>query len=92
MRELRRRRWDAIQRSYPPALQKACVDPFDYALKLRTGEIWTFESAKAVSREWVCIVDFHENSGGQKPPFPFVRGVDVRVADIVWVADAPRGS
>lgn len=65
---------------YPPALAKACSDPFFYQLKLRTGETIDFESAEPINSEWVHIHDDHP------------RGMDVRVADIVFVIDAPNGS
>jgi hypothetical protein len=83
---------------YPPALVKACEDPFDYALKLRTGELWYFNEATPINREWVSINTVeafgHSDEASRletKRP-PFDRGVDVRVSDIVWVADAPHGS
>ena len=85
--------------SYPPALAKACVDPFDYAMGLRNGSVLFFEHAVAVSRTWVTIMGVK-----QGPPAVlddgtpdrnnaiFGRGLDVRVSQIAWVADAPYGS
>lgn len=79
---------------YPPSLIKACRDPFDYALQLRNGPIIHFFAAYEHG-EWVTLVfepavDIHAPTpmGG----YPFERGVNVRVADIVWCADAPNGS
>lgn len=85
---------------YPPALLKALIDSFDYALKLRTGEIFRFQEA-TLHGEWLHLRtgesregnDFRRYGGNKVPyPYPFDRGVDVRVADIVWIADAPEGS
>ena len=84
---------------YPPSLAKACYDPFEYVLVLRSGTLLHFESASPRG-QWV-----HIEFGGYAPPrildaarmdraghFSFDRGMDVRVADIVWCADAPNGS
>lgn len=77
------------------ALTKACLDDyFDYALKLRTGEVIRFTGAKVISPEWIHLdatplYGQEENNG---LPFPADREVDVRIADIVWVMDAPEGS
>jgi hypothetical protein len=70
--------------TYPPALRKACCDPFTYALELSSGQCFRFASAEIISPEWVHIV------GGGADQLGFLRGVDVRVADIIWVADAGR--
>lgn len=68
------------------ALIKATQDCFDYALKLRTGDIISFSEAKIIAPEWVHL------SGCSGLPFMADRGVDVRISDIVWVMDAPNGS
>lgn len=92
-----------IDEDYPPeyrqqericgssALAKACSDkPFQYALKLRTGEIIQFTGATLVTEEWITL---ELDSGASSAlPFPCERGIDVRIADIVWVVDAPYGS
>ena len=85
---------------WPHALIKALTDSFDYALRLRTGELVFFSDAVALNREWVRL-EFG-NLYGHAPDdinreaitnkFPLDRGLEVRVADIVWVADAPYGS
>jgi hypothetical protein len=93
---------------WPPALVKACADPFTYACQLRTGLIVHFESAiPSRHADWVHLRGSHLSSNGpvvEPPvfmrntefmhgrPMSFDRGLDVRVADIVWVADAPWGS
>lgn len=76
------------------ALAKACMDPFDYALRLRTGEVIRFESAMVLNKEWVRLTTKpYEDEDTYHPlAFPAPRGVEVRIADIVWVMDAPMGS
>lgn len=84
----------ALALGYPPSLAKACVDdPWQYALKLRTGDIIEFSGANPINAEWVCLgiePSPYEPKGNL--PYPAPRGIDVRVADIVWVMDAPYGS
>ncbi len=76
-----------------PALVKACFDTFDYALKLRTGQVIRFGSARIINTEWVHIdLEGLDQKPGFSLEFPADRGVDVRIADIVWVMDAPEGS
>lgn len=76
------------------ALAKACYDPFDYALKLRTGEVIRFESARLISPEWIHIevMPIDDQPNQNRLPYPAIRGMDIRIADIVWVMDAPIGS
>jgi hypothetical protein len=76
------------QRKYPPSLLKAIGDSYDYALRLRTGEVIYFQQA-TVEGEFITL------SGTGKDPFQqadelrysFERGLDVRLDDIVWCAD-----
>lgn len=76
------------------ALAKAIHDPFDYALRLRTGEIVAFEFAEIIDKDWVRLTLKPHNNQPPKTrlPFPAPRGIDVRLSDIVWVMDAPEGS
>ncbi|MBV8084306.1 MAG: hypothetical protein JO247_05780 [Chloroflexi bacterium] len=77
---------------YPPALIKAVCDPYDYAMKLRTGDVIHFSAADP-NGDWVWISFDGLEDGGVTPnerSFAFNRGMYVRVADIVWVADAPN--
>jgi len=84
-------------RKYPRSLLKAVSDPFDYALKLRTGEIIRFTQA-SISGDYATL--YGDSLSYERPldnednnlPYPFPRGLDVRVSDIVWCADAPAGS
>ena len=76
------------------ALAKACQDPFDYALKLRTGEVIRFHCAEVYRPGWVHLDVFGPDQQPDKNCLPFKadRGIDVRIEDIVWVMDAPEGS
>ena len=77
------------------ALAKACTDkPFDYALRLRTGEVVRFVGATLLNREWINIELAKDGQWRTPNPFPFSadRGIDIRISDIVWVMDAPNGS
>jgi hypothetical protein len=77
------------------ALLKACHDsPFDYALKLRTGEVIRFCGATIINAEWIHLEVYAMDEQPERNclPFPADRGIDVRIGDIVWVMDAPEGS
>ena len=84
---------DACTEKYPAALLKAHRDSFDYALRLRTGEVVRFESAH-INGEWAHLTLLPDDMQLAIDGLPYLmeRGVDVRIADIVWVADAPEGS
>ena len=78
----------ALQLCGSEALAKACVDPFDYALKLDTGEIFRFNFARIINSGWVHITGIGEN----RATWGHERGIDIRLSSIVWVMDAPEGS
>ena len=84
-------------KKYPPSLLKACCDPFDYALGLRDGKVLFFNKA-SINGEWVFI---HLNWDGDNHQehfnpeifgYPMCRGIDIRLDQIIWCADAPTGS
>ncbi len=81
-------------RKYGPALIKAAVDYFDYAVKLRTGETLFFHTAE-LHGDWVLLLDENESAEqtweqtiGVRSP----RGLCVHLDAIVWASDAPWGS
>ena len=74
------------------ALAKSLSDPFDYALKLRTGEVIRYEGADIVNKDWVHLKGARIDGGWEDENPHFDRGIDVRLSDIVWVKDAPYGS
>ena len=81
-------------RKYPPSLIKACHDPFSYILCLRNGTTFEFSEAE-VKGNWVTISSaFPDTALDGKTPddLPFPRGVDIKLSEIIWCADAPRGS
>lgn len=80
---------------YPPSLAKACVDQFDYALMLKNGVVYRFTEAEIINKDWVRIkgtLDAMQMHSESPPDMTFDRGIDMRVSEIAWVADAPNGS
>lgn len=80
---------------YPPSLLKAVNDDFDYALRLKTGEIIRFSSAEICGDYVVLKGQYYGDSKmvtGKGVDFTFDRGIDVRLDSIVWCADAPNGT
>ena len=89
--------------NYPQALQKACHDPFDYLLKLKNGDVFFFSEACQHGEEFAHITiqsrdrcanmceesDWYEALNSDRA---FERGVEIRVSEIAWIADAPHGS
>lgn len=87
------------EEGWPPALAKATVDPFMYAIGLRGGLVITFRSATDLDNGFVALhgIGFENVSdesvfavGGHA--FRPERGLEVRVHDVVWALDAPFGS
>lgn len=86
---------------WPDALIKATFDSFEYALMLKTGAVLYFTDATPIcDGSWVALTldrvhcevpDTWSSSSVCVPPF-FERGIEVRVSEIVWVADCPYGS
>jgi hypothetical protein len=77
------------------ALAKACVDcSFDYAVRLRTGDVIMFVGAEIINSEWIHldVAEWLDQPKSNGLAYPAKRGIDVRIADIVWVMDAPEGS
>jgi hypothetical protein len=75
----------------PDALVKAVADPFQYALMLRDGTIIEFEGAAPPSATgWVLLNGPRVVNRGYNACLE--RGIEVRLAEIAWVADAPHGS
>lgn len=72
---------------FPESLAKACSDEFDYAMGLKSGDVIRFRSAR-IDGDFVHL-DGEEISGLR---YPCPRGVDVRISEIMWCADAPEGS
>jgi len=80
---------------YPEALVKAVHDQFDYAAGVRGLGIVRFELARPMGLRWLHLDLYPGHGPVVDPPiqqFCFARGIDVRLRDIVWVADAPMDS
>ena len=71
-------------------LEKATLDHFEYALQLKNGVVFYFEEA-SVRGEWVYLHDikFHSVGVEDQLDFNFERGVQIRLSEIAWIADAP---
>ncbi len=87
---------DRCSKNVPPSLLKACVDPFDYALGLKDGTIIRFEEAE-IHGKWVTVrgtPNGYNEQPCRKEVFGhlFPRGLDLRIDDIYWCADAPDDS
>lgn len=80
---------------YPDALIKACYDEFGYAAGVVGLGTVRFQSATPQGLSWVHLDLLYTDAPAVDPPvqeFCFARGVDVRLRDIAWVADAPMDS
>ena len=79
---------EACETKYPVFLLMAVADGLHCSLQLRTGVVIRFSSA-LIRGEFVYLSTGHIQ-GPKSQAFP--RGIDVRVADIVYCAFAPEGS
>lgn len=89
----------------PLPLVKASVAPFVYAVGLRGGDVIEFEHCDFDPEHvWVTLrgiashtirrtnTEFPHEGVGITPLMCFDRGLVVRIVDVLWAADAPRGS
>lgn len=84
----------------PHALVKASIDPFTYAVGLRDGRVIVFKSCSFDADHVFVTLKGVESHNIQAPAdgykrdhsFTFERGIDIRIVDILWAADAPWGS
>ena len=78
---------------YPPSLLKAVLDPFDYALGLKNGAVIRFGSA-VLNGAFVTLTRNGLSPEHMSDEIGYIldRGIDVRVSEILWCADAPDGS
>jgi hypothetical protein len=75
----------------PASLIKACYDSFFYVAYIRGLGVFEFTDAK-IHGEWVWLDRTSNYELKDHPPYPFERGIDVRLSEILWCADAPNGS
>jgi len=84
-REQREKRYEQLLGSR--VLAKACLDnPYQYILKLRSGEVIGFSGAEIIDRDWIHI-KIDETHVENPLPYSAQRGVDVRISEIVWAVD-----
>ena len=95
-----------LARGWPPFLAKASMDPFMYAIGLHSGLVVVCEGVRELPMpegrypaafEWVELygvtgTTVNVLSTVSAGRCSFDRGIQVRVSDIVWIADAPYGS
>jgi hypothetical protein len=67
----------------PAALRKATGDPYEYAALARTG-YWLLFTEASIRGEWVHLDGIR---GTNMPIGPLERGIDIRLDEIVAVAD-----
>jgi hypothetical protein len=87
---------------WPEVLIKSVDDPFDYAVGLKDGRIIFFHYAEPCGKnnEWALLTldDLHKDTNAYLQSMNYRvgvgkdRGLEVRVSEIVWAADAPFGS
>jgi len=76
---------------YPPALRKALIDSFFYAACIQGLGIVEFETVH-INGDWITFIPHNREMGFENLPYPFPRSLDVPLANILWIADAPNGS
>lgn len=85
-------------KTYSPSLIKAVWDPHWYALGLKSGQVFRFESAEYVDENWVRLLgatlyqtyaEYADIVMWTEDHLSFARGVEVKVDDIAWCAGNP---
>ena len=75
-------------RVYPPSLIKATHHSFSYVLRLRDGSKFCFKSA-TIHGNFATLEEPIDFNKPEHKALAFHRGIDVRISDIVWCANAP---
>jgi len=89
---LKRREPDVDNISLPAEFCKAAEDHWHYALQVRTGQVFLFNELRHDDDlQWAHLDAEHGVKAFPLPlpenEFFWGRGVSVRIADIVWIAD-----
>jgi len=74
----------------PDALLKALMDPFSYALGLKDGSVIHFHEAHIAGPGWIRLISDDDKFSFHRCRCE--RGLEIRLSDIRWIADAPHGS
>lgn len=77
---------DSCRVTYPPALLKSCRDNWHYAMKVRDSKGIVEFTRAVINGPWVSVFD--DDCGVAIDGLSFDRGVNIKISDIVWVADA----
>jgi hypothetical protein len=78
---------------WPEIICKAIADQhFEYMLILRNGLVIKFEGAAKSREGWVTLKNPQTLEGNKLLNCSFERGLEIRVSDIIAIADAPQGS
>lgn len=84
------REFSLIERlNLPPVLVKSFYDSYAYLLETKSGRQFRYESASLINEEWVhiSISPYYMDERLADAGFGD-RGVDVRISEIAWIADA----
>ena len=80
-----------LPKSYPPGLKKACLDYYDYLIKIKGVEqMIYFNEAEYINDEWVLIKGIMSHKDGcnfSNINIQPSRGVEIRVSEIQFVID-----
>lgn len=90
MTELENTERRLCERGWPSMLAKAAFDPFAYLIVLRSGVCLLAEEVRESATDGMCVVMLQEGESAWGYPCP--RGVEIRIADVMAVVDAPQGS
>lgn len=83
---------DACEEKFGPHLGKALCDPFDYAIGLKNGHVFRLVGGDvSIVGEWLIINGIEEHTVPLKSS-TFPRGMQLRLSEVAWIADAPEGS
>src|SRR5262245_10308227 len=79
-----------------PALAKACFDPYRYLVVLRDGQRIVFSEAEySIGSQWITLLpcdEKFEELPACLGPYSCPRGIDVKIADILFAVNAPHGT
>jgi hypothetical protein len=77
-----------LPNTYPPFLKKACLDNYQYTVKLAGDDAFNITHAVPISKKWVRLFPDDVQEANSNLPFPQRnRGIEVRVTEIIWISD-----
>ncbi len=78
-----------VVKTYPYALQQACMDRFKYLAFLVAGAVVEFQTAEPINEKWVHLKHCWYTVPGDEEPAKAERGIDVQIDNIVLVMVSP---